>query len=453
MKKIILLFALIISSSVLYSQWILQSTVSGLGSYPSISVYGPNSIVIAGGLLSTPTAKVYKSTNGGVNWTDISGDLPQRRPYALWAVNGDMIFVGDGGAGGNGGDARFYKTTNGGLNWIQILNTGGIGGWFNDIVFSKINPMIGIAQSDPPSYGGEHYLAKTTDGGNNWFVQPTIATNGPSDFHTAVCVDNLFYGWGINGAFGQKKILLTSNGGNNWNILSVNLPGNDFIVSGFAFNSEKTIGIAGSSTTLPNITRTENSGSNWVTLNTGLPVSSEAKMKWVYGTNWCYIISDSGSMGCVIKSTNSGLNWTLMGTAGVIRLNHLEYYYSNGIIFAYAISKSGAIIRLQETITGIRPVSHQSPEEFNFFQNYPNPFNPNTNIRYTLPKNSFVSLKVYDILGKEVATLVNEQLNPGTYEVVFDGTNYPSGVYFNQLIVSSKQLVVYKETKKMILTK
>ncbi|MEJ2105053.1 MAG: T9SS type A sorting domain-containing protein [Ignavibacteriaceae bacterium] len=94
-----------------------------------------------------------------------------------------------------------------------------------------------------------------------------------------------------------------------------------------------------------------------------------------------------------------------------------------------------------------------SPTIFSLKQNYPNPFNPTTNIKYTIPSNvkgemSNVSLKVYDILGNEIATLVNEDKPAGTYEIEFDGTNLPSGIYFYKLQADS-----FVEIKKMTLIK
>ena len=99
--------------------------------------------------------------------------------------------------------------------------------------------------------------------------------------------------------------------------------------------------------------------------------------------------------------------------------------------------------------------------EFSFEQNYPNPFNPVTKIKFDIPDqvqndNRFVTLKVYDVLGNEVATLVNEQKRAGTYEVEFDGTGLPSGIYFYQIRAvdpSTGSGQVYVETKKMILLK
>ena len=70
------------------------------------------------------------------------------------------------------------------------------------------------------------------------------------------------------------------------------------------------------------------------------------------------------------------------------------------------------------------------PDKFRLMQNYPNPFNPSTNISYQLPKSSFVTLKVYDILGNEITTLVNEEKSPGTYSISFNASNLPSGIYF-----------------------
>ena len=81
-------------------------------------------------------------------------------------------------------------------------------------------------------------------------------------------------------------------------------------------------------------------------------------------------------------------------------------------------------------------------------QNYPNPFNPTTNIRFELPNSGSVKLVVFDALGREVATLVNEKLTPGTYEVDWNGSEYPSGTYFYKLTAGD-----YVETKKMILVK
>jgi hypothetical protein len=82
------------------------------------------------------------------------------------------------------------------------------------------------------------------------------------------------------------------------------------------------------------------------------------------------------------------------------------------------------------------------------FNNYPNPFNPTTNLKYQIPEFSHVSLKIYDLLGREVADLVNEQQAAGSYNIKFDGLNLASGIYFYQIKAGS-----FIDTKKMMLLK
>jgi hypothetical protein len=108
-------------------------------------------------------------------------------------------------------------------------------------------------------------------------------------------------------------------------------------------------------------------------------------------------------------------------------------------------------------LTNINQINTEIPEDFILYQNYPNPFNPVTKIKFEISPfypplgkggNGGVSLKIFDILGKEITTLVNEQLSPGTYEVTFDGSNLPSGIYFYQLRCGE-----YMETKKLVFLK
>ena len=99
-------------------------------------------------------------------------------------------------------------------------------------------------------------------------------------------------------------------------------------------------------------------------------------------------------------------------------------------------------------VIGVEPISSTTPSSFRLHQNYPNPFNPKTKIKVEIAKLCNVKLIVYDILGREVAKLVNEKLKPGTYEVEFDGSKYASGVYFYKLITDD-----FSETKKMLMIK
>lgn len=101
-----------------------------------------------------------------------------------------------------------------------------------------------------------------------------------------------------------------------------------------------------------------------------------------------------------------------------------------------------------DSLFGIIPISSEIPKDFSLSQNYPNPFNPNTKIRFALPKSTFATLVVYDLLGKEVAALVNEQLNAGTYEAEWNASNNPSGIYYYKLSTGD-----FTQTRKAVLIK
>lgn len=123
------------------------------------------------------------------------------------------------------------------------------------------------------------------------------------------------------------------------------------------------------------------------------------------------------------------------------------YSYGNGTDFDYAT------IKYSQGPNGIQNNSNNIPNKFELEQNYPNPFNPSTKIRFQVPRlgayrDTPLRLVVYDILGKEVATLVNEPLAPGSYEISFDASKLTSGLYFYKLISGT-----FTQTKKMVLLK
>ncbi len=99
-------------------------------------------------------------------------------------------------------------------------------------------------------------------------------------------------------------------------------------------------------------------------------------------------------------------------------------------------------------VVGIININSELPNQFSLLQNYPNPFNPTTKIRFALPKSSFATLVIYDVLGREMETLVNEQLNAGIYEADWSADKFASGVYYYKLVAGD-----YTETRKMILIK
>ena len=154
-----------------------------------------------------------------------------------------------------------------------------------------------------------------------------------------------------------------------------------------------------------------------------------------------------GSYGTIITTTDGGVNWTSQESRTGYDLNSVYFTDSNT---GWAVGRSGTI--LHTTNGGATFVEEEElneiPTEFLLTQNYPNPFNPSTKIRYSVPQSSNVTIKVFDILGNEIETLVNEEKPVGTYEITWYAANLPSGIYFYKLQAGS-----FVETKKMILIK
>jgi hypothetical protein len=147
--------------------------------------------------------------------------------------------------------------------------------------------------------------------------------------------------------------------------------------------------------------------------------------------------------------TNSFVDSTITDTTYLYsNLNNSESYWWR--VKAYNAIGWGEFSEVTMFTVNITSVEedNQLPTVFSLQQNYPNPFNPMTTIKYEIPELSFVTIKIYDVLGNEIASLVNEEKPVGTYEVEFDATNLPSGIYFYQLSAGD-----FISTKKMILIK
>ena len=168
-----------------------------------------------------------------------------------------------------------------------------------------------------------------------------------------------------------------------------------------------------------------------------------------------FITADSGfvvtDLGRVRFTADGGTTW-VRDTAGDnlfggSRINEIMSFGDWGIISG---DSSRLILAARDSlsITNVDPISSNIPDKFTLLQNYPNPFNPSTNIRFNLQKADDVTLKIFDISGKLISTLINEKKPPGEYIVSFNGANLSSGVYFYTL--QSGQII---ETKKMVLLK
>jgi Secretion system C-terminal sorting domain len=238
-----------------------------------------------------------------------------------------------------------------------------------------------------------------------------------------------------------------------------------------------------------NVTATQIIGFSSATTTTYTPSEKQLKFPFTYGTSWTqdYSYSTASSTGGPTVTTNVHLvntvdaygSLVLPGgtTVQALRMKREErstttsmvgqtsahfigyvFYTELGSSISVAaadtlqadhgvinVSGAGWVVG---NVTGIKKINNSSPTRFELSQNYPNPFNPTTTIRYQLPNNNLVTLKVYDVLGKELRTLVNEVQNIGSYEVTFDGNGLSSGIYFYRLVAGT-----YSETKKLVLMK
>ncbi len=189
---------------------------------------------------------------------------------------------------------------------------------------------------------------------------------------------------------------------------------------------------------------TSDGGTSWLSQSSGTSLSLFSVS--FIDANTAMVVGDSG---IILRTTDGGTAWISQSGGTALSLFGVNFFdQQNG----YSVGEDGIILRT--TNGGVTFIeTGEIPEYFFLSQNYPNPFNPTTTIRYQLTEREFVSLKVYDILRREVAELVNEEKPAGSYEVEFNShsgnvRNLTSGIYFYQIKAGD-----YSETKKMILLK
>jgi hypothetical protein len=178
-----------------------------------------------------------------------------------------------------------------------------------------------------------------------------------------------------------------------------------------------------------------------------------------------YIDLIDGSTGIKVDGNYAYVSEYILGGLQMLDISHpatptIAGWYQPSGVFALGVESFNGFAYISDGLGGIQiyrnllvtPVSVEPNQtivnKFNLEQNYPNPFNPSTKIKYEVVDKSFVTIKVYDVIGREVATLVNGEQSTGTYQVEFNASILPSGVYFYQLKTGN-----YLETKKMMLLK
>lgn len=355
---------------------------------------------------------VLKTTNSGLTWEQKSTPLSSNL-IAVWFMDAQIgLAVGDLG--------RIIRTANSGETWNLMISP--VTESLVDICF--VNTLTGYVS------GRNATLIKTTDGGVNWIKKGGTELG----YYSACHFFNATNGLVTHSSYNIRE---TTNSGENW----VNIYSPSETLFDLCFINQTT-GFASASSGL--IIKTTNSGNNWNIVQSVGQGYRIYKMCFA-SDSLGYAVGkmSSDNSGVIIRTINRGDAWTVESStpAGLMSVA----YNKNGHIFA--VGDSGRIYRTLYPIE-IKNISTEIPSEFLLKQNYPNPFNPSTNIKFDLPKSSSVNLVIFDALGREVATLVNEKLQPGTYEVDWDGSDYPSGVYFYKLNTGE-----FSDTKKMLMIK
>ncbi len=311
---------------------------------------------------------------------------------------------------------KVFRTSNGGSNWSEVLD---IPDGFVDGIWIQNNGN-GVMVGDPPTASSYLMVKKTSNYGVNWYDVSSIYGG-----MGAVGFDNSIYTVGDHVWFGTNgSIKYSTNFGDSWVSQSTGMDA----YSIYFINSST--GMAGGYVGVSQgLKFTTNSGLNWndpTFPGTGsiIGVVGNGSTWWCakYGRN-------------IYKTTNNGLNWVIEYTSQLGTQQHMSKARNGNRM--WVVKDSGGIA-MSEGLIGISPIASEIPSTFSLFQNYPNPFNPTTKIKFDIPpsrgaRGVTVGLTVYDALGREIAVLVNEVLKPGSYEVEFDGSNYPSGVYFYRL--------------------
>ena len=428
--------------------WYLSNTGMCYKLVLSLASFGSN--IFAG----TYVGGVYYSSNNGNNWSAVNNGLPNK-PIDVLASTGNYLYAGVGVIDNTG--YGIFRTSDNGLNWYQ---TG-----LNDVQVTHLITNGNIIYAGGNSATTASRIFLSTDYGASW---TSICSNYNDIVALAVTGSSIF------AAFNTDSLYRSTNNGVNWVVVNNGIP-SMYINAITTINNNILVGTGGNGIFL-----STNNGNNWSPVNNGLP-EAEYSSVLRFVTNGSYIFAGmgeayQGTVKLIYLSTNNGVTWINKSQGmDTISVWVPSMLVANNYIFAGTDIQSGqgdfgtsVWRRSYNDIIGINKISELVPATYSLKQNYPNPFNPSTKIKFDIPKGvsplgsrssllnpinrvgagGMTVLKVYNILGKEISTLVNEKLQPGTYEITFNASQYPSGVYFYRLITDG-----YTDTKRMVLLK
>jgi hypothetical protein len=471
MKKILLLIPVIfLLVHFMYQSdgngvWTVTTTTTSAVWQDGIVINSTNPNIMYAG---TSGAGVYKTTNGGLNWAQTNNGLLNMgvQCMAISKSNPNVIMLGTTNSGASPG---IYRSTDAGATWTIKNNGITEPNLAQSIAIDLANPNIAYTVIFIGTANAVNGVYKTTDGGDNWVVSNTGITGFKNFLSIAInpLNTNVIY---IGSSFdfvtstGPQKVYKSVNAGALWTDMSIGLPSLSTDINPVRALSISTVdtavvlaGLFQNSTTNGGAFLTTNGGALWTKIHTGLPnvvgaLIRSALIRTGSSTEF-YIGYDGATSTGVWRTTNKGVSWTNFSGGALLSsyiIRALAFKLSpDSTLYAGVAGTTGfGVYEYSFIPVGISGQNGEVPSSFALYQNYPNPFNPVTNIQYDIPKASNVSVKVYDMGGREAATLVNENKQPGTYNVSFDASGLSSGVYFYKITAGD-----YTKTMKMILVK
>jgi photosystem II stability/assembly factor-like uncharacterized protein len=393
------------------------------GAFYSVSVVDSHTVwLVANG------GRVWKSFDAGKSWIAASS-LPQGAGDAGTVVAMSPLDVVLASTTG-----KIFKTTDGGVAWIKVFDDTTVTDFFNDL--EMFDDFTGYAIGDPPhpSSSRPPAFVRTTDGGQTWAVVNTNLPLGDVQYHGRTDFVSPQVGWTYVLNDGVYK---TTDGGKEWK--RIYIPVNGF---GGLFFLNDSVGFYTWSgyPSDGGVSKTTDGGLTWRKTLSG---SQIVFVRWATGGNHFWAGGDS-----LYLSTDVGETWQKILSAKSMGACGLLWEASFLTDDIGMISGQCAVLGMSSDPVVSVAIQKRTPEGLELKQNYPNPFNPSTTIRYAVPSRTHVVIKIFNILGDEVATLVDGVKDPGSHEVTWNGTGISSGVYLYRL-----QAGHFIETKKLLLVR
>jgi len=419
------------------AQWVSAkgNLPAGTGSFMTMDAIDEIVAVCSGRLVSGSLQDVFMTTDGGTTWNCIH-TAPASSEGIICITLSDANHIWCASSTG-----KIYGTSDGGTTWVKQFDDPTKTTYMNYI--KMFDASHGIAMGDNPVKTNPALFLKTTDGGTTWLSMNTTSFGGVSsnNFYSLCFLDTVtgyFYAWdGTN-----YRLMKTTNAGVGWSELARPTMGG---IYGITFYNVF-IGICSPASATPqSISRTLDGGVTWET-NPSIHTGVASEFDFVPGDPSKVWMADYSKL---YFSADTGRTWTLQMSTKIRQI----VWKTASIGWM-----CGAGEFVYRTINGGMPTSgvrtHTQPLEYSVDQNYPNPFNPKTVINYHLANRGRVILSVHDLLGREVALLVDEINDAGSYSVTFDGSRISSGIYFTRLSIQPiDQIAPFIQTIKVVLVK